>query len=49
MVFAQNVAQNHLNRIGKQVCLGLVVGVVAGGDSLWGRDVDLKESHDGLG
>ena len=49
MVLVQDIAQGHLNRIGKQVRFGLVAGVVAGGDSLWSRDVDLKESHDRLG
>ena len=36
VVLVQNIAQGHLNRIGKQVRFGLVVGVVAGGDSLRG-------------
>lgn len=49
VVLVQDIAQGYLNRIGKQVRFGLVAGVVAGGDSLWSRDVDLKESHDRLG
>lgn len=49
VVLVQDIAQGHLNRIGKQVRFGLVTGVVAGGDSLWSRDVDLKESHNRFG
>lgn len=33
VVLVQDIAQGHLNRIGKQVRFGLVAGVVAGGDS----------------
>lgn len=36
VVLVQDIAQSHLDRIGEEICLGLVSCVIAGGDSLRG-------------
>lgn len=49
VVLVQDIAQSYLDRIGEEIRLGLVSCVIASGDSLRGRNVDLKEPHDRFG